>query len=98
MFFLSDGHGPNYNLNNLSYNYHSLNAFSGHLIPKAMMNSTGWVCNEDGLLFWVPEDCRPGLTSPAIMTIPNTIHTRCVRFDFTHFKCGTSWTKVHRMN
>ena len=72
-----------------------MNTFSGHPIPKELMNSTGWVCGPDGLLFWVPQDCRSGLTSPAVMIIPTTGPMRCVRIDFTHFQYGTSWTKVH---
>jgi hypothetical protein len=45
-------------------------------------------------LFWVPEDCRNGLTCPAILTIPTNGRHRVVRLDFTHFQYGTSWHKV----
>ena len=80
---------------NLSSNHPSINPFSDHSIPKEMIGPTGWVSGVDGLLFWVPQDCRNGLTSPAIMTIPTTGPMRCVRIDFTHFQYGTSWTKVY---
>jgi hypothetical protein len=70
------------------------NAFSGLPMATAMLDSSGWVHGTEGLLFWVPEDCRHGLTCSAITTIPNTGRQRCVRIDFTRFQYGTSWTGV----
>jgi hypothetical protein len=75
-------------------NQHSLKVFSGRPIPKELLSSNGWVCGSDGLLFWVPEDCRHGLTCRAIMTISDTGRHRCVRIDFTRFQYGTSWTNI----
>ena len=49
----------------------------------------------EGLLFWVPEDCRGGLTSPAIMTIPIKGRHRSVKVDFTDFRFGFSWTSIY---
>jgi hypothetical protein len=73
---------------------HPLKTFSGLPIPAELLDSNGWVHNPDGLLFWVPEDCRNGLTCPAIRTIPNTGRHRAVRIDFPRFQYGTSWTNV----
>jgi WD40 repeat protein len=65
------------------------------LIP----DSHGWIHHPDGgLLFWVPEDCRNGLASPAILTIPTNGHQRVVRLDFTDFQYGTSWHRVKTTN
>src|SRR5690349_15178754 len=63
----------------------SLNTLSGLPIPANLLSPAGWVCDKEGLLFWVPEDCRNGLTSPAVATIPSTGRHRLVRLDFTHF-------------
>ena len=55
----------------------------------------GWVRDpEGGLLYWVPPDCRIGLHSPALFTIPPTSHIRSVSLDFKHFVFGTSWAHV----
>jgi hypothetical protein len=59
-----------------------------------MLDSDGWIRDADGLLTWIPEDCRNGFTSRAIMTIPNEGRHRCVRLDFTRFQYGTKWTNV----
>ena len=75
-----------------------VNAFSGLPIPAEMIDSNGWVHNKEGLLFWVPEDCRHGLTCPAILTIPNTGRQRTVRIDFSRFHYGTSWTNIRGSN
>ncbi|KAG8773895.1 hypothetical protein FRC16_005264, partial [Serendipita sp. 398] len=58
-------------------------------------DSGGWVRHADGgLLFWVPEDCRNGLTCPASLTIPTTGHHRVVRLDLSQFSYGPSWTEI----
>lgn len=54
----------------------------------------GWVHCADGLLFWVPEDCRLGLPCRALLTIPNTGRDRAVRLDLTRFRYGTLWTGI----
>ena len=73
-----------------------LNTLLIHGLPISLItDSSGWIHHPDGgLLFWVPEDCRNGLASPAILTIPTTGHHRVVRLDFTNFQYGTSWRKV----
>ena len=62
-----------------------------HTLP----DSEGWVRDsEGGLLYWVPFDCRKGLHSSSLLTIPRRSHIRSVSLDFTHFVFGTSWTNV----
>ena len=54
----------------------------------------GWVKDsEGGLLYWVPHDCRDGLHSPAVLTIPLTSRHRSVSPDFEGFAFGTSWSQ-----
>ena len=65
-----------------------LDAFSYDLIRSSPCSPThpgfcakpgkdGWVKDsEGGLLYWVPHDCRAGLNSPAVMTIPLTSRSR----------------------
>ena len=60
-------------------------------------DSEGWVRDlKGGLLYWVPLDCRIGLNSPALLTIPRTSHIRPVSPDFKDFVFGTSWTQVFK--
>ncbi|KAG8842130.1 hypothetical protein FRC20_004617 [Serendipita sp. 405] len=60
-------------------------------------DSDGWVRHPDGgLLFWVPEDCRNGLSCPAVLTIPTTGHNRVVRLNLEAFSHGSSWTDIKR--
>jgi WD40 repeat protein len=55
----------------------------------------GWVRDSDGgLLYWVPLDCRAGLHSPALITIPPTSHVRTVLLDFEDFAFGTAWPQI----
>ena len=64
-----------------------------HLLARP--NSEGWVRDSDrGLLYWVPLDCRSGLHSPALITIPLTSSVRSVSLDFDDFAFGTSWTQI----
>ena len=64
----------------------------------ALPDSEGWVRDsEGGLLYWVPFDCRQGLRSSSLLTIPQTSCIRSVSLDFTHFVFGTSWTNVFRV-
>jgi len=61
----------------------------------AQPDADGWVRDsKNGLLYWVPPDCRAGLHSPALLTIPPTSHTRSVSLDFEDFAFGTSWTQI----
>ena len=63
----------------------------------AMPDTNGWVRDsEGGLLYWVPRDCRPGLHSPALLTIPLTSDSRSVSLDFNDFSFGTSWTQIFK--
>src|SRR5258706_8673711 len=58
-------------------------------------DSQGWVRNSDGgLLYWVPLDCRKGLHSPALITIPLISDIRSVYLDFEVFAFGTAWTQI----
>jgi WD40 repeat protein len=55
----------------------------------------GWVRDSvGGLLYWVPQDCRAGLHSPALLTIPLTSPIRSVSLQFEEFVFGTSWTQI----
>src|SRR5258708_6137180 len=55
----------------------------------------GWVTDsKGGLLYWVPPDCRIGLHSPALLTIPPTSHVRSVSLNFDDFAFGTSWNRI----
>jgi len=61
----------------------------------ALPDSEGWVRDSDGgLLYWVPLDCRSGLHSPALITIPLASSVRSVCLDFEDFAFGTSWTQI----
>jgi WD40 repeat protein len=61
----------------------------------AQPDADGWVRDSmDGLLYWVPPDCRVGLYSPALLTIPPTSHTRSVSLDLEDFAFGTAWTQI----
>jgi hypothetical protein len=95
--FISDAPSLPSRSNNSSNN-HPLYAFSRLPIPPELIDSNGWVHGPEGLLFWVPEDCRSGLTCPAIRTIPNRGGHRRVRIDFTRFHYGTSWTNIRGSN
>ena len=58
-------------------------------------DSEGWLRDsEGGLLYWVPRECRAGLHSPALLTIPRTSDVRSVSLDFDDFNFGTSWTRI----
>ncbi|KAG9020670.1 hypothetical protein FS842_007135 [Serendipita sp. 407] len=62
-------------------------------------DSNGWVHHPDGgLLFWVPEDCRNGLTCPAILTIPITGRHRVIRLNLGEFSYGESWTDIGKVD
>ena len=74
-----------------------LSSSSGPIHPQFCLqpDTNGWVRDtEDGLLYWVPPDCRAGLHSPALLTIPLTSNVRSIFLDFTDFAFGTAWTNV----
>ena len=55
----------------------------------------GWVRDPSGgLLYWVPHDCRAGLHSPALLTIPLSSPVRSVSLHFDEFAFGKSWTQI----
>ncbi|KIM29756.1 hypothetical protein M408DRAFT_22626 [Serendipita vermifera MAFF 305830] len=54
------------------------------------MDPEGWVRCDDGILLWVPEDCRHGVTSHATRTIPGDDRQRRVRLDLRDFNSSTS--------
>jgi len=71
----------------------SLNPMHPHFYAQPDPNS--WVRDPGGgLLYWVPPDCRTGLHSPALLTIPLTSNIRSVSLDFTDFAFGTSWAEI----
>jgi len=60
-------------------------------------DSQGWVRDsDDGFLYWVPIDCRSGLHSPALITIPPTSDVRSVSLDFEDFVFGTDWPQIFK--
>jgi len=66
-----------------------------HVHLLARPDSEGWVRDpEGGLLYWAPLDCRGGLHSPALITIPPTSSVQSVSLDFEDFAFGTSWTQI----
>ena len=61
----------------------------------ARPDASGWVRDsKNGLLYCVPTDYRTGLHSPALLTIPESAHTRSITLDFENFVFGTSWTQI----
>ena len=57
----------------------------------------GWVKDiEGGLLYWVPQDCRAGLHSPVLLTIPITSPIRSVSLHLEGFAFGHSWTQIFK--
>ncbi|KAG8797552.1 hypothetical protein FRC16_008746, partial [Serendipita sp. 398] len=59
------------------------------------LDSTGWVrLSDGGLLFWVPGNCRNGLTCPALLIIPTSGPNRRVRLSLKGFSYGPSWTNI----
>ena len=66
-----------------------------HICFYSRPDSQGWVRDSDGgLLYWVPQDCRRGLHSPALITIPLISDTRSVSLDFKEFAFGPAWTQI----
>lgn len=76
----------------------SMMTHSGFPIPKRLVDSNGWVCIENKLIFWVPGNYRNGLITDTVVTIPTTGPSRIVRIDFSHFRCGNSWTEVYEQS
>ena len=79
--------------------HHSVQSSFSHNPPHpdfcAKLDPNGWVRDSNnGLLYWVPQDCRSGLHSPALLTIPVTSHIRSVALDFEDFAFGSSWTQI----
>ena len=70
-----------------------------HIDFCARPDQDGWVRNlNKHLLYWVPSDCRAGLHSPALLTLPLTSHIRSVSLDFDNFVFGTSWTQILKLS
>ena len=71
----------------------SQNPLQADFCTKPDLN--GWVRDSNnGLLYWVPPDCRPALHSPALLTIPMTSNVRSVSLEFEDFAFGLSWTQI----
>jgi WD40 repeat protein len=58
------------------------------------IDNEGWIFQEGRRLLWVPEDCRSGLESAALLTIPVTQHHRKIRLDISQMYHGPSWTDI----
>lgn len=58
------------------------------------MTQDGWIYRKGERLLWVPEDCRNGLKSPTLLTIPEFGHFRRVRLDISEMCYGSSWTDI----
>ena len=77
--------------------HHSVQSSFSHNPPHphfcTELDSNGWVRDStNGLPYWVPLDCRSGLHSPALLTIPAPSHIRSISLDFGDFAFGSSWT------
>lgn len=83
-------------LDKVLLNPSDLNAVHGIGFHSKSIDSDGWVRCDEGILFWVPEDCRHGLTSRAIKIVPSEAWRRRVRLDLNGFKYGKSWTDIYR--
>ena len=71
----------------------SCNPLHAHFYSRT--DTEGWVRDSDGgLLYWVPPDCRRGLHSPALITIPLTSGVRSVSLDFEDFVFGPAWPQI----
>ena len=74
-------------------------AETGHPDFCARPDRDGWVKDSNNhLLSWVPSDCRAGLHSPALLTLPLTSPIRSVALDFDDFAFGTSWTQIFKLS
>jgi len=74
---------------------HNLIQSTSASIQAKRPDAEGWVRDSvGGLLYWVPQDCRVGLHSPALFTIPLTSPVRSVSLQFEEFTFGTSWTQI----
>ncbi|KIM32319.1 hypothetical protein M408DRAFT_326926 [Serendipita vermifera MAFF 305830] len=71
------------------------NTVSSITLNSKAINPKGWVRCDNGILLWVPEDCRHGVTSQAIRTFPPEAWQRRVRLDLSDFKYGDSWVDVY---
>ena len=73
----------------------SIHSFQTYPRLCSRPNSEGWVRDsQSALLYWVPPDCRFGLHSPVLFTIPPISHFRSVSLDLKDFAFGTSWTQI----
>ncbi|KIM28344.1 hypothetical protein M408DRAFT_140192 [Serendipita vermifera MAFF 305830] len=86
---------PSRFLDNVMFNSSGSNAISNIALDSKCMDSQGWIRCDNGILLWIPEDCRHGVTSHAIMTIPPDPQRRCVRLDLSNFKYGESWNDLY---
>ncbi|CAG7847963.1 Vegetative incompatibility protein HET-E-1 [Serendipita indica DSM 11827] len=62
---------------------------------QCLLLHDGWVQSSGHFLFWVPPENRYGLQNQNLrLTMPTSSPKRATKLDFTHFKCGLSWTNV----
>src|ERR1700757_428508 len=84
---------PNHRPIHVSNSFSNISTQSISAIRAERPDPDGWVRGPGGnLLYWVPPDCRAGLHSPAVLTIPLTSPVRSVSLRFEEFVFGTSWT------
>ncbi|KAG8833846.1 hypothetical protein FRC18_002972 [Serendipita sp. 400] len=70
-------------------------AVRGAVLSDLHLDQDGWVNQANGdLSFWVPEDCRNGLTCPAILTIPTGGFGDVVRLGLSDACFGASWEQI----
>jgi hypothetical protein len=63
--------------------FHTFPPIYSSAIQAGRPDPEGWVRESTGgLLYWVPHDCRAGLHSPALLTIPLTSPVRSVSLQF----------------
>ena len=86
---------PNHRALHVSDSFSSISTQSTSAIKAERPDPNGWVRGPGGsLLYWVPPDCRAGLHSPALLTIPLTSPVRSVSLQFDEFVFGTSWIQI----
>ncbi|KAG8846333.1 hypothetical protein FRB91_000901 [Serendipita sp. 411] len=95
----SDGGPVELNAPNIQTS-HSRLISGSHFTPPGFfdcsLSKDGWISFSGGVLYWAPPDYRSGLQHPYSLTFPTTSSSRATWIDFTHFHCGTFWTKCRK--
>jgi WD40 repeat protein len=77
-----------------SWDKHYGSHFSAPGFDDCTLLQNGWVVSSGKLIYWVPPSNRHGIRYSHTLTIPTTSHLRATWVDFSHFQCGSDWTKI----